>query len=200
MQNKYGVMRGYTVSFFGHREIDHFFAAEEQLQKLIRNLLSSYEYCDFLVGRDGEFDQCVSSTIIRTKRTYRDDNSSLILVLPYMRAEYKNNVESFEDYYDEIEICEESSVAHFKGAIQKRNRAMVDRSDLVVVYVDHEKGGAFQTMRYAISQNKRIVNIYVQYFLYIIRFFTFSVNLLSFLQESRQRKFKAPRSCAQNIF
>ena len=39
-----------------------------------------------------------------------------------------------------------------------------------------------------------------KYFLYIIRFFTFSVNLLSFLKESRQRKFKAPRSCAQNIF
>lgn len=44
------------------------------------------------------------------------------------------------------------------------------------------------------------VAAFVQYFLYIIRFFTFSVNLLSFLKESRQRKFKAPRSCAQNIF
>ena len=47
----------------------------------------SNEYIEFLVGRDGEFDQLVSSTIRRCKRTIRDDNSSLVLVLPYMTAE-----------------------------------------------------------------------------------------------------------------
>lgn len=153
-------MRPFTVSFFGHREMEHFFAVEEQLEKLVKELLSTHEYCDFLVGRDGEFDQCVSSTIIRTKRLYRNDNSSLVLVLPYMRAEYSNNVDSFEEYYDEIEVCEESANAHFKGAIQKRNRAMVDRSDLVVVYIERESGGAYQTMKYAVSQEKQVINIY----------------------------------------
>ena len=61
-----------------------------RLQSIIRELLLTKEYIEFLVGRDGEFDQLVSSTIRRCKRTIRDDNSSLVLVLPYMTAEYRN--------------------------------------------------------------------------------------------------------------
>jgi len=76
-----------------------------------------------------------------------------------MRAEYSNNVDSFEEYYDSIEICEESARAHPKGAIQIRNRNMVDRSDLVVCYIDHESGGAYKTIQYAEKQEKKIINV-----------------------------------------
>ena len=72
-----------TVSFFGHRQIDDVFKIEKQLEALIRELLLTKEYVEFLVGRDGEFDQLVSSTIRRCKRNTRDDNSALVLVLPY---------------------------------------------------------------------------------------------------------------------
>ena len=34
---------------------------------------------------------------------------------------------------------------------------MVDRSDLVVFNVEHESGGAFQTMKYARTQEKEII-------------------------------------------
>lgn len=53
-----------------------------------------------------------------------------MLVLPYPTSEFENNEDSFYNYYDEIEICEESARAHFKGAMQFRNRHMVDRADL----------------------------------------------------------------------
>lgn len=33
---------------------------------------------------------------------------------------------------------------------------MVDRSDLVVCYVEHETGGAFQTMAYAEKSGKAV--------------------------------------------
>ena len=36
---------------------------------------------------------------------------------------------------------------------------MVDRSDLVVFNVEHESGGAFQTMKYAKAQEKKIINL-----------------------------------------
>lgn len=39
-----------------------------------------------------------------------------------------------------------------KAAHQSRNRNMVDRSDLVVFYVEHEYGGTWQTMKYAVNQ------------------------------------------------
>ena len=63
------------------------------------------------------------------------------------------------EYYDEIEICPESHVAHFKAAMQIRNRSMVDRSDLVICYIEHNSSGAYQTMQYALKQEKEIINL-----------------------------------------
>ena len=116
-------------------------------------------YVEFLVGREGEFDQLVSSTIRRCKRFVRDDNSAHVWVLPYVTAEFLNNEESFRQYYDEIEICGSAAAGHFKGAHQIRNREMVDRSDLVVFCIQHESGGAWQTMKYAKKQGKPYINI-----------------------------------------
>ena len=131
----------YTVAFFGHRYIDNPFRIEDRLEEEIRRLLSEHEYVDFLVGRDGEFDQFASSAVLRVRKRYRDDNSSLVLVLPYARAEYLNNEESFHDYYSEVEISYEASKAHPKAAIQIRNREMVDRADLILCAIEREKGG-----------------------------------------------------------
>lgn len=153
------MMEIYTVSFFGHRQLDGFIEAERRLEKLIRELLAEREYVEFLVGRNGDFDQLAASTVLRLKRTVRDDNSSLVLVLPYLTAEYANNRDSFEDYYDEIEVCQAAAGGHFKSAIQTRNREMVDRSDLVICCIEQNKGGAYQTMQYARRQEKKIVNI-----------------------------------------
>ena len=151
-------MNVFTVSFFGHRMVDNPFPVEEKLESLIRELLHSKEYVEFLVGRDGEFDQIVASTIRRCKRSVRDDNSALVLMLPYATAEYLNNEQSFHEYYDEIEICAESAERHFKSAHQIRNRSMVDRSDLVVFLVERNSGGAFRTMQYAKKANVNYIN------------------------------------------
>jgi len=149
----------YAVSFFGHRQIDNVFTIEEHLETIIRELLLSKEYVEFLIGRDGEFDQLVASTVRRCKRAVRDDNSALVLVLPYPTAEFLNNEQSFHEYYDEIEICAESAEKHFKSAHQTRNRSMVDRSDLVVFCVERNSGGAYQTMQYAKKVNANIINL-----------------------------------------
>lgn len=114
---------------------------------------------EFLVGRDGEFDQLASSVIRRCKQNVRNDNSAHVWVLPYSTAVFRDNEESFRQYYDEIEICSKAAAVHFKGAYQIRNRMMVDRSDLVVFCVQHESGGAWQTMKYAKKRGKHWINI-----------------------------------------
>ena len=152
-------MEVFTVSFFGHRMIDNALEIENRLELLIRTLLREHEYIEFLVGRDGEFDQLVSSTIRRCKRTVRDDNSAHVWVLPYPTADFRNNEEAYRDYYDEIEVCGTSAGGHFKGAYQTRNREMVDRADLIVFCIQHESGGAWQTMKYAKKQGKPCINL-----------------------------------------
>ena len=56
-------MNIYTVTFFGHRYIDNFFIIEEKLEPILKDLIKQKEYVEFLVGRDGEFDQIVSSRL-----------------------------------------------------------------------------------------------------------------------------------------
>lgn len=91
-------MNIFTVSFFGHRIIPEFREAEDRVEALVHALLLEKEYVEFLVGRDGDFDQIVSSAVKRQKRIVRDDNSSLIWILPYPTAELHNNTENFEAY------------------------------------------------------------------------------------------------------
>ena len=50
-------MNIFTVSFFGRRQIDNPLQVESQLEEIICSLLKREEYIEFLVGRDGEFDQ-----------------------------------------------------------------------------------------------------------------------------------------------
>ncbi len=149
----------YIVSFFGHRQIENALKVENRLESIIRNLLAKKEYVEFLVGRNGEFDLLVASTVLRLKRDVRDDNSSLVLVLPYLTAEYTNNQESFDSYYDEVEVSVAAAQRHFKSAIQVRNREMVDRSDLVVCCIQHRSGGAYQSVQYAMKKGKKILNL-----------------------------------------
>ena len=149
----------YTVSLFGHRHIEQGALVEERLESLLYDLITGKEYVEFLIGRDGEFDLLASSVIKRCIKKYGRGNTSLVLVLPYMRAEYRNNEKSYLDYYDEVEICEESAKAHYKSAIQVRNRNMVDRSDLVVCCIQHQSGGAYKTVQYAQRLGKRVVEV-----------------------------------------
>lgn len=152
-------MELFTVAFFGHRYIDNLFKLEEILDRHIYKLLSEKEYVTFLIGRNGDFDQCVASTVHKVKKNYRDDNSELILVLPYETQEYLNNVDGFENYYDEIIFSHKASIAYPKAAIQIRNREMVDRANLIISFIEKNFGGAYKTIEYAKKQNKAIINI-----------------------------------------
>lgn len=153
------MLNTYTVTFIGHRYIENFSAVENQLDDLIRSLLHKYEYVEFLVGRDGDFDQIASSAVLKVRKDIGDDNSSLVWVMPYESAEYRLNKKSFDEYYSEIEICDKSAQAHYKAAIQIRNQCMVDRANLIICYVSHKSGGANQTVKYAREHNKEIINL-----------------------------------------
>ena len=149
----------YTVAFFGHRYIDNPLKVEELLEIEIRKLIKEKEYVEFLVGRNGDFDRCVTSAVLRVRKNVRADNSSLVLILPYPTAEYLNNEQYFHDYYTDVEISYEASKAHPKSAIQIRNREMVDRANWVICYIEENRGGALKTVQYAIRKGKDIIKL-----------------------------------------
>lgn len=149
-------MEIYTVSFFGHREIENALEVKRKLEAKITELIQTKQYIEFLVGREGEFDILAASVVKRVKKQMDYGNCSLIWVLPYMKAEFRDNEKEFLEYYDDVEICEQSAKAHFKSAMQIRNRAMVDRADLVICCIQHKSGGAYKTVQYAKKQDKNI--------------------------------------------
>ncbi len=149
----------YTVCFFGHRQIDDFRLVEQKVEALIDSLLNEHEYVEFLVGREGEFDQLATSAILRCQKCLDTVNCSVTWIMPYLKSDYIKNRESYDNYYDCVEVCEQSANAHPKSAIQIRNRAMVDRSDLCVFCISHKNGGAYQTLRYAENADANIINL-----------------------------------------
>lgn len=150
-------MEVFTVSLFGHRMLNNPLKVERKLEDLLYPLFREKAYVDFLAGRDGEFDLLAASVIHRLKKTYREDNSALIWVQPYETAEYRRHEPDYLAYYDEVRICES---IHYKSAFQQRNRAMIDQSELVIVYVGRQNGGAYQALQYAQKCHKQIVNLY----------------------------------------
>lgn len=145
----------YRVSFIGHRQIDRFRFVEEQLDRIISELLSKKEYVEFYVGRTGEFDTMVASAIKRGQKAYGTANSSLILVLPYVVAD----MGLLEKFYDEIWLPKELYNVHYKSAITKRNEWFVEHSDLLVAYVERDKGGAAICLKKAEKTGIEIKNI-----------------------------------------
>ncbi len=166
------MLNTYTVAFFGHRQIEELLKVENLLEAEIRKLIDEKEFVEFIVGSNGNFDRCVSSTVLRTRKKHRDDNSALVLVLPYPTKEYLNNKELFHSYYTDVEISYNASRAYPKSAIQTRNREMVDKADLVICYIKEKHGGGWQSVKYAIKQGKNVINLaaetegndYKQYF------------------------------------
>lgn len=153
------MLKIFTVAFFGHRSIDNFFEVKNLVEKQVKMLIDENEYVDFLVGRNGEFDLCVGTAIKGVKENYYKGRFSLVLVLPYLTAEYEKSKDFFDEYYDDIEICYDSARAFPKNAITVRNKKMVDRADLIICYIENQKGGAYRTVKYAIKQGKAVINL-----------------------------------------
>ncbi len=148
-------MEFYTVCLFGHRDIYDLRKIDKHLTPIIEDLIRRKQFVTFMIGRKGEFDEYAASVIKGVQRRRGKDNNELTLVLPYPSAK----MEDYERYYDDIIIPEGVCKAHPKSAITLNNRWMVEHSDLVVVYVERENGGAYTAMKYAQRLGKAIINI-----------------------------------------
>lgn len=144
-------------TFVGHAEV--YEPIETKLYEVIENCLENVEEAVFYVGGRGEFDRMAAKTVRAAKNRHKEKKIRLYLVEPYMRAELNEEKEYYEEFYDGVIIPSELSGVHPKSAITKRNRLMVDWSDLVIAYVYRDFGGAAETLRYARKKEKIIINL-----------------------------------------
>ena len=145
----------FKVALFGHRRFNEHWVLDKHLLPLLRDLIRTKPFVEFYIGRNGEFDIYASTVIKRIQAMTGKENSSLICVLPYP----EKDIEYYEKYYDSVIIPECAENAHPKVAITKRNRWMVEQSDLVVCYIERESGGAYTALKHAKGLQKQIINL-----------------------------------------
>ncbi|MBQ3416954.1 MAG: DUF1273 domain-containing protein [Ruminococcus sp.] len=137
---------------FGYREV--YENITEQLDKAV--LEAAEQGCIiFYTGAMGRFDSLFSSSVRKAKRSY--PNIKLICVKPYMTKEINENGEYLYTLYDDIIIPTELADIHPKSAIPKRNRLLVDWSDVVIGYIKRQYGGAYTALKYASSKKKEVI-------------------------------------------
>lgn len=149
----------FTVTFFGHRRLYDHGLISDRLDKVILDILDKHANVDFLVGRNGDFDLLAASAVRRCREKRGGETCTLNLILPYFSREYRDNEEEFNRYYDSVELYKKANDIHFKNAIGIRNRAMVDRSDMVICCVSTNSGGAYTAVRYAEGKRLPVINL-----------------------------------------
>ncbi len=125
------------------------------LIELIENGCTVF-YCGMAEG----FDIIAAECILSLKRKYK--NIRLIAVLPFLehsfsvKAQWKNRYNKVLSKSDEVVY---PTTEYHVSAFQIRNIYMVDHSDAVITWYDGQKGGTRNTLKYATSKNKNIINI-----------------------------------------
>ncbi len=147
-----------TCTFAGHKEV-YQSGVEQRLTETLDKILATDDEFVFYNGGMGSFDGMCATAVKAAKRRYPDKKITLILVQPYMSNSLNTYKEYYEQRYDEILIPAELDGVHYKSAIGKRNRWMVDNSQYLIAFVYRSFGGALTTLRYAERLKKQVFNI-----------------------------------------
>lgn len=147
-----------TCVFTGHRQIFEP-NISEKVKKALEKLIEIENRIVFLNGKMNRFANVCAGAVCTMKEKYPEKEIRNCLVLPYYSNRINTEKSYFQSLYDEILLPEEVECTYYKAAITKRNRWMVDRADLMLAYIDHDYGGAYQTYRYAQKKSVPIINI-----------------------------------------
>lgn len=147
-----------VCTFAGHREV-YQANISEMLDEAISKIINTDDSFRFLVGGMGEFDGMCSSAVRRAKRKYPNKEIRLEIVLPYLTHELNENKLYYETSFDDVVIPIELAGVHYKSAITKRNRWMVEQSDWLIAFVYRDFGGAYTTLRHAEKKCLQIINL-----------------------------------------
>jgi uncharacterized phage-like protein YoqJ len=136
-----------TVTFFGHRDAPK--EIEPALRLTLIDLIENKNATVFYVGNHGNFDAMVRRQLENLSKTYP---IKYYIVLAYMPS--KN------DTPDEHSILPEGiETVPRRFAINYRNKWMLNKSDIVVTYVTHNFGGAWEFEKAALKTKKYVIKV-----------------------------------------
>lgn len=134
------------VTFCGHAQVTYSADVEKWLYSVTKQLIEQGSNT-FYLGGYGAFDS-LAAVLREHKKRYPQINRILVLA-------YLNSAQDRSNYDRTVYPPLETVPRRF--AISRRNRWMVESSDVVVAYVLHTWGGAAATLRCARQKRKQII-------------------------------------------
>lgn len=137
-----------VCTFFGHRNTPE--RIRPLLREVLTELIEKRGVDKFYVGNQGSFDYYVRKELNDLSKYY--PHIEYYVVLAYIHGKKDED----EDYYQTIYP---GNLGPRRFAIDKRNRWMIERSDIVVTYVQFVYGGAAKFKELAEKKGKEIINL-----------------------------------------
>jgi hypothetical protein len=146
------------ITFCGHKDISD---RQLILNKVIETLETYFKGetpLTFYCGGYGDFDRLASQAIDVLRKKYTEIKAEKIFVTPYITPAYQDKISDMKKFYDDVVYPPLENVP-LRFAISRRNKWMVDNSDIIIAYVMHNWGGAAKSLEYAKKKHKVIVTL-----------------------------------------
>ena len=146
------------ITFAGHAIVSSQGEVKEIVKKQIRNIIINVNSVSCYLGGYGDFDEICARACRELKQEL--GNIELVYVSPYMSLSEQAKIKEMQTsrlYDASIYPPIENTPPRF--AISKRNEWMMTNADLIIVYVNHNYGGAYQSLQVAKRKKKEIINI-----------------------------------------
>lgn len=142
--------------FAGHANINYKEKVKIKLKKEISNLIEKENVTTFYSGGKGAFDWLCAETVDELRKDYPFIKSYWVLsYMPKEKDEYTERISKIFD--DTVYPNIENTPQRF--AIVKRNEWMVNNSNFLISYVEHDCGGAYKMLEYAKKKHIEVINI-----------------------------------------
>ena len=151
-----------SCCFTGHRNIPQteYETIEKRLEREVTDLITQ-GVTHFYAGGALGFDTMAAKTVLKLRKTIFP-GIKLILVLPCIEQADRWSEDNRKTYNiiriqaDEVIY---TSWANHSGCMRKRNRKLVEESDVCVCYLTKPKGGTVYTIKYAEKRGLKIINL-----------------------------------------
>ena len=145
--------------FAGHSTIYSNEKIYNDLIKVIEQLITEKNVCEFYVGNYGDFDG-LCARVVRNLKKEKFPHIELNLVVPYITIDINEYKEVYYKNYDNILMADIPISTPHRLRIIKCNEYMVQKCNYIICYIKHSWGGARKTFEYAQKRkNISIINI-----------------------------------------
>ena len=147
-----------AITFVGHSFICSSSKVKEIVKTQIQNHMVDTESVICYLGGHGDFDTICAYACKEWKETYA--GIKIVYVTPYISLSRQAKMKEMQNcgLYDMFIYPPIENVPP-RFAISKRNEWMITNADLIIAYVNHNYGGAYQSLLLAKRRKKRIINI-----------------------------------------